>query len=57
MPLTGIAAATSSIAVIAALLLVGFGIRFAVTGSYRRNGLLMVIAGLVIFANVLIWTV
>jgi len=52
-----LAATIFSLATIAALILVGFGIRFAVGRQFRKNGLLMIVAGLVILANVLIWTV
>ena len=46
-----------SIAMIAALILLAAGIRFAVNAEHRKQGVLMIIAGLVIAANVLIWTV
>jgi hypothetical protein len=55
--LSGLVAAIFSVAVIAAFTLLGFGVRFALGTEYRRNGTLMIIAGLVILANVLIWTV
>ena len=48
---------TLSIAMIAALALVIFGARFAFRAEHRKQGLLMLVAGAVIFANVLIWTV
>ena len=53
----GIAAATLSIAMIAAIVLLIFGVRFSVKGDNRKQGLLMIVAGLVILGNVLIWTV
>ena len=55
--MSGIAATTMSIAMIAALVLLVAGIRFSIGAEYRKQGVLMVIAGLVIAANVLIWTV
>ena len=55
--MTGIAAMTMSIAMIAALILLIAGIRFSFGTEHRKQGILMVIAGLVITANVLIWTV
>ena len=53
----GLAATTLSIAMIAALLLMIFGARFALRGEHRKQGALMLVAGVVILANVLIWTV
>ena len=53
----GIAATTLSIAMIAALVLMIFGVRFAIRGEHRKQGVLMLVAGLVILANVLIWTI
>lgn len=51
------AATLLSIAMLAAFVLVGVGIRFAWTDAHRKQGLLMVVAGLVLIANVLIWTI
>ena len=45
-----------ALAVIAAFLLVGGGIRLARARPTRKQGVLMIIAALVILANVLIWT-
>jgi hypothetical protein len=53
----GLAATTLSIAMIAAIILMGFGFRFVPRREYRKQGTLMIVAGLVILANVLIWTV
>ena len=53
----GLAATTLSIAMLASLLLVGFGVRFVLRPEHRKQGALMIVAGLVILANVLIWTV
>jgi hypothetical protein len=49
-------AAIFSVAVIAAFILLGFGVRFAIGTEHRNNGVLMIVAGAVILANVLIWT-
>jgi hypothetical protein len=49
-------AAIFSVAVIAAFILLGFGVRFAIGTEHRKNGVLMIVAGAVILANVLIWT-
>ena len=46
-----------ALAMIAAFVLVGFGLRLAIRGEDRKRGLLMVLAALVLIANVLIWTV
>jgi hypothetical protein len=46
-----------SITVIAAFLLGGGGVRMIAVKRDRKKGLLMLIAGLVLLANVLIWTV
>lgn len=54
--MTGAVAAIFSVATIAAFILTGFGVRFAMGKEHRKNGLLMIVAGLVIMANVLIWT-
>ena len=53
----GIAAMTLSIAMIAVLVLLVFGVRLALLAEHRKQGMLMIVAGLVILANVLIWTV
>jgi hypothetical protein len=55
--MSGIAATTMSIAMIAALVLLVAGIRLSLRAEHRQQGVLMAIAGLVIAANVLIWTV
>jgi len=54
---TGLAAAVFSLAMIAAFVLIGFGVKFALGPQYRKNGLLMITAGVVILANVGIWTI
>ena len=55
--MAGIAATTFSVAMLAAVLLIGFGVKFAVKPDNRKNGWLMIVAGVVLLANVLIWTV
>ena len=55
--MSGLVATIFSVAVIAAFILIGFGARFALGTDYRKNGALMIVAGAVILANVLIWTV
>ncbi|WP_162789238.1 MULTISPECIES: hypothetical protein [Sphingomonas] len=55
--MSGVVAAIFSVAVIAAFTLLGFGVRFALQPATRKNGALMIVAGVVILANVLIWTV
>lgn len=42
---------------IAAFLLLGFGVKQALSRESRRRGLLMVACGVIFIANVLIWTV
>ena len=55
--MTGLAAALLSIGVIAAFVLLGGGLWQIFRRGERNQGLLMVCAALVTFANVLIWTV
>ena len=55
-PMTGLASATLSIAVLAAFALAGGGVYLLVKRRERKQGLLMLVAALVLFANVLIWT-
>ena len=55
--MTGLAATVFSVATIAAFILVGFGVKFAIGAEHRKNGLLMITAGVVIIANVGIWTI
>ena len=52
-----IASATLAITMIAAFLLLGFGIKQAMDRETRQRGLLMIGCGIVFVANVLIWTV
>ena len=53
----GLFATMLSVAMIAVLLLLIFGVRFTLRSEHRKQGLLMLVAGVVILANVLIWTV
>ncbi|MDB5692397.1 MAG: hypothetical protein JWO81_1460 [Alphaproteobacteria bacterium] len=55
--MTGLAATLLSIAVLAAFLLIGAGLWLIVKGGDRKRGALMVVAALVLVANVLIWAV
>ena len=45
-----------SIVMLAALVLLVFGARFAWAGTYRKQGLLMIVVAVILVANVLIWT-
>lgn len=45
-----------TLAVIASILLVGGGVRLARQRSSRTQGVLMIVAALVILMNVMIWT-
>ena len=51
-----IAAAAMAITMIAAFLLLGFGIRQALRRADRQRGLLMIACGVIFIVNVLIWT-
>jgi hypothetical protein len=55
--LGNIASATLAITMIAAFLLLGFGIKQAMNPDSRQRGLLMIGCGIVFIVNVLIWTV
>ena len=52
-----IAASALAITMIAALLLLGFGVKLAMRAEDRQRGLLMIACGVIFFANVLIWTI
>jgi hypothetical protein len=54
--MAGLVATLMSIAVIAALALAGGGAWLLAKGRERKRGALMLLAALVTFANVLIWT-
>jgi hypothetical protein len=55
--MTGLASILLSIGVLAAFALAGGGIYLIVKGGNRKQGLLMLMAATVTFANVLLWTV
>ena len=50
------ASAALAITMIAAFLLLGFGIRQALRPADRQRGLLMIACGIIFIGNVLIWT-
>ena len=52
-----IASAALAIAMIAAFLLLLGGIRMVRRGEYRQQGWLMILAGMVLVGNVLVWTI
>jgi hypothetical protein len=51
-----IAVAALSLAMIAAFVLTGGGAYLLIKGEHRKQGVLMVLAAAVLFANVLTWT-
>lgn len=51
-----LASAALAITMIAAFLLLVFGVRLALRPADRQRGLLMVACGIIFIANVLIWT-
>ena len=51
-----IAEGALALAMIAAFVLIIFGLKLALRGEDRKRGVLMVLAALVLIANVLIWT-
>ena len=55
--MTGLPAAALSIAVIGAFALVAGGAWLLLKRKERKQGILMLIAAAVLFANVLVWTV
>ena len=50
------ASAALAITMLAAFLLLGFGIRQALRPADRQRGLLMIACGIIFIVNVLIWT-
>ena len=42
---------------LAAFLLLGFGVKLAMRTEDRQRGLLMIACGIIFIANVLIWTI
>jgi hypothetical protein len=55
--MTGLVSALLSIAILAAFALVAGGLWLLVKRGERKQGGLMILAALVLFANVLIWAV
>jgi len=55
--LESIASAALAITMIAAVLLLVFGVKLARSPESRQRGLLMIACGIIFVANVLIWTV
>ena len=51
-----IASAALAITMIAAFLLLVFGVRLAINPANRQRGLLMIACGIIFIGNVLIWT-
>ena len=51
-----LASALLAIAMIAAVLLLVFGVKLAVRPEERQRGLLMIACGIIFVGNVLIWT-
>ena len=51
-----LASAALAITMIAAFLLLVFGVKLALRRADRQRGLLMVACGIIFIANVLIWT-
>ena len=51
-----IASAALAVTMIAAFLLLVFGIRLALRPADRQRGLLMIACGIIFIGNVLIWT-
>jgi uncharacterized membrane protein len=54
--LGNIASAALALTMIAAFLLLIFGIRLALSPENRQRGLLMIACGIIFIGNVLIWT-
>ncbi len=52
-----IASAALAITMIAAILLLIFGVRLAMRPDERQRGLLMIACGIIFVVNVLIWTI
>ena len=55
-PLSTIASAALAITMLAAMLLLIFGVKLAMKPAERRRGLLMIACGIIFVGNVLIWT-
>lgn len=52
-----IASAALAVAMIAAFLLIAGGIKLIIGREHRKQGLLMLVAALVLVGNVLVWTI
>ena len=52
-----IASAALAVAMVAAMILIGGGIKLALDRQSRGRGVLMIVAALVLVMNVMIWTV
>jgi hypothetical protein len=52
-----IASAALAVTMIAAFLLLGFGLKLVLRPADRQRGLLMIACGVIFIVNVLIWTV
>ena len=52
-----VASAALAITMIAAMLLLGFGVKLARRPEDRQRGLLMIACGFVFIGNVVIWTI
>jgi LPXTG-motif cell wall-anchored protein len=55
--MTGFGATLLSIAVLAAFALIAGGLYLLIKRRERRQGVLMLVAAVVLFGNVLVWTV
>ena len=55
--MNGIASGALALAMVAALILAGGGVKLALDRQSRGRGLLMIAAALVLLMNVMIWTV
>ena len=51
------AATLMSVAMLAAFAMIGVGAKFAMKPEHRKNGGLMILVGVILIANVLIWMV
>ncbi len=52
-----LASGAMALAMIAAFVLTGFGVKFALKTETRKHGLLMIAAAAVLAGNVLVWTI
>jgi len=54
--MSGFGSAALAVTMIAAMLLLVFGVRLALRPADRQRGLLMIACGIIFIGNVLIWT-